>query len=156
MGEFKLGRMTLKSLFSKPATTMYPAVAPTYYPQTKGHVVVDADNCRYDGSCAITCPTGAIEVDRKAYTWSIDRLRCIQCRNCVESCPEKVLYMENTYAAPSDRHTVDVYEVTPQNRAQRVREAREKAERAARLKEEAAKKKAEAAAKKKAEAPAEG
>ena len=155
MAEFKLGRMTLKSLFSKPVTKLYPVEPPTYFPETKGHVVVDADRCRFDGTCANLCPTGALEVDRKTLTWGIDRFRCIQCRNCIEVCMEDALHMENTYATSGTEHVMEVYEVSPANRAQREREAAEKAARAARLREEAAaKKKAAAEAKAKAEAGA--
>lgn len=153
MGEFKLGRMTLKSLFSKPATKLYPIEAPRYYERTKGHVVINTDLCRFDGSCANLCPTGALDVDRKALTWSIDRFKCIQCRNCIEVCVENALTMDPLYAEPSASHTVSVYEVTSEDRARRERIAAEKAAKAAKLKEEAlAKKKAavEAAAKEQA------
>ena len=147
MAEFKLGRMTLKSLFSKPATKLYPVEEPTYYERTKGHVEIDIDKCRFDGSCANLCPTGALEVDRKALTWGIDRFKCIQCRNCVEVCMENALTMDNRYAAPSTEHVMDVYEVTPAERKRREKEAAEKAAKAAKLREEAlAKKKAAAAA----------
>lgn len=142
MGEFKLGRMTLKSLFSKPATKLYPIEAPTYFPATKGHVVIEIDRCRFDGSCANLCPTGAIEVDRKALTWGIDRFRCIQCRNCINVCVENALSMDNHYATPSTEHVMEIYEISPAERAVRERKAAEKAARAAKLKEEAAKKKA--------------
>lgn len=147
MGEFKLGRMTLKSLFSKPATKLYPVEPPHFFPTSKGHVVIDTDRCRFDGSCANLCPTGALEVDRKALTWSIDRFKCIQCRNCIEVCVESALHMENTYASPSTEHVREVFEVTPVDRERREREAAEKAARAAKLREEAlAKKKAAAEA----------
>ncbi len=153
MGEFKLGRMTLKSLFSKPATKLYPVEPPQFFPTSKGHVVIDTDRCRFDGSCANLCPTGALEVDRKALTWSIDRFKCIQCRNCIEVCVEDALHMENTYATPSTEHVREVFEVTPVDRERREREAAEKAARAAKLREEAmAKKKAAAAAEKAAKA----
>ena len=157
MGEFKLGRMTLKSLFSKPATKLYPVEPPQFFPTSKGHVVIDTDRCRFDGSCANLCPTGALEVDRKALTWSIDRFKCIQCRNCIEVCVEDALHMENTYATPSTEHVREVFEVTPVDRERREREAAEKAARAAKLREEAlAKKKAAAAAEKAAKAGADG
>ncbi len=127
MGEFKLGRMTLKSLFSKPATKLYPIEAPQYYERTKGHVVINTDLCRFDGSCANLCPTGALDVDRKALTWAIDRFKCIQCRNCIEVCAEDALTMDPLYAEPSAEHTVSVYEVTSEDRARRERIAAEKA-----------------------------
>ena len=145
MGEFKLGRMTLKSLFSKPATKLYPFEEPTYYQETKGHIVIDVDKCRYCGVCANLCPTNAIEVDRKAYTWTIDRFRCIQCRNCVHVCTESALIMANEYAEPSTEHVREVFEISPEEREKREAAAAEKAAKAAKLKEEAlAKKKAKA------------
>jgi formate hydrogenlyase subunit 6/NADH:ubiquinone oxidoreductase subunit I len=153
MAEFKLGRMTLKSLFSKPATKLYPIEAPTYFDETKGQIQIDIDHCRFDGSCANLCPTGALEVDRKEYTWAIDRFKCIQCRTCIDVCFEHVLSMDNHYADPATAHTVSVFEVSPADRARREREAAEKAAKAARLKEEAAaKKKAAAEAKARQEA----
>ena len=155
MAEFKLGRMTLKSLFSKPATRLYPIEPPAYYERTKGHVEIDIDKCRFDGSCANLCPTGALEVDRKALTWGIDRFRCIQCRNCVEVCFEQALHMENTYAEPGTQRVMDVYEVSPAERERREKEAAEKAAKAAKLREEAMAKKAAKAAEKAGEPAAE-
>lgn len=155
MSEFKLGLMTLKSLFSKPATKLYPIEQPGYFPATKGHIVVDPDRCRYDGLCAMQCPTGAIEVDRAQNTWSIDRFKCIQCRNCVEVCPEKCLSMANTYAEPGSEHYMEVFGPSPENLAKREREKAEKAAWAAKVRAEAAAKRAaEAAAKAEQAAPA--
>lgn len=148
MAEFKLGRMTLKSLFSKPATKLYPLEKPRFFEQTKGRVHIEVDECRYCGLCANVCPTSALEVDRKALTWSIDRFRCIQCRSCIEACHEGALSMLNHYTDPSDEKVVEVYEPSAEERARREKAAAEKAERAAKLKAEmAAKKKAEAEAK---------
>ena len=152
MAEFKLGRMTLKSLFSKPATKLYPIEKPHFFEQTKGRIHIEVDTCKYCGLCANVCPTGAISVDRKALTWEIDRFRCIQCRSCIEACREDALLMHNHYTDPADERVVEVYQATPEERARREKTAAEKAERAARLKAEmAAKKKAEAQAQAKAE-----
>ena len=41
MGGFKLGRLTLRSLFRKPATIQYPVEQPESYPVLRGHVVND-------------------------------------------------------------------------------------------------------------------
>ena len=46
------------------------------------------------------CPSDAIEVDRKAKTWAIDRLRCVICGACVEVCPKKCLSMDTAYTTP--------------------------------------------------------
>lgn len=148
MGEFKLGRMTLRSLFSKPATEAYPVEPRQYFPQTKGHVTIEIDKCRFDGSCAMLCPTEALEVDRAEMTWAINRFRCIQCRNCVNVCVENALTMENTYAPSASEKHVDVFALSEESRAARKAAEAEKRARAQRMKEEAmAKKKAAAAAK---------
>lgn len=150
MGEFKLGRMTLKSLFSKPATVSYPVEPREYFPATKGHVVIEIDRCRFDGSCAVLCPTGALEVDREALTWGINRFKCIQCRNCIEVCMENALTMDNAYAPSASVKTMDVYTLSDDARAKREAAEAEKRERAAKLREAAAaKKRAEAEAAKK-------
>lgn len=156
MAEFKLGRMTLKSLFSKPATKLYPIEKPHYFEQTKGRVHITPDSCRYCGLCANACPTGAIEVDRKELTWAIERFHCIQCRSCIEACRENALEMHNHYTEPACERVVEVYTVSADERLRREKAAAEKAEKAARLKAEmAAKKKAEAEAKAKEQAAAE-
>ena len=93
--------MTLKSLFSKPATKLYPLEKPHFFEQTKGRVHLEPDSCRYCGLCASVCPTQALDVDRKALTWSIDRFRCIQCRSCIEACHEGALSMLNHYTDPA-------------------------------------------------------
>jgi ech hydrogenase subunit F len=50
-------------------------------------------------------------VDRPGKTWTIDRLRCIQCNFCVEVCPKKCLSMENQYTAPMTSRGTDVVNV---------------------------------------------
>ena len=111
--------MTLKSLFSKPATKLYPLEKPHFFEQTKGRVHLEPDSCRYCGLCASVCPTQALDVDRKALTWSIDRFRCIQCRSCIEACHEGALSMLNHYTDPAQERVVEVYEVSPQERQRR-------------------------------------
>lgn len=155
MGEFKLGRMTLRSLFSKPATEAYPVQPRAFYEQTKGHVVIDPEKCRYDGSCAVLCPTGAIEVDRHELTWAIDRFRCVQCRNCINVCVEDALSMDHLYAPSASIKHIDVFTLSEQGRAERRKAEEEKRARAAKLREQAAaKKKAAAEAEAKPEAAA--
>lgn len=111
MGSFKLGRMTLGSLFKKPETIQYPAQTKTPPAGLKGHIANDESTCILCGICQRTCPAGAIEVDKKARTWSIDRFRCVQCGSCARECPKACLTMEPTYAAPATAKSVDVVEV---------------------------------------------
>ena len=97
MGTFKLGKMTLGSLFKKPATVRYPyekRELEKLFPHMRGHVVNDMDVCILCGMCQRACPVGAIKVDRKAGDWSIDPYRCIQCASCVHECPKDCLSMD--------------------------------------------------------------
>jgi formate hydrogenlyase subunit 6/NADH:ubiquinone oxidoreductase subunit I len=101
MALFAIAGEVLKSLFSKPATLMYPAVPRKWQAATRGHIGIDISACIFCGVCSRKCPTRAIMVDRPAKCWEIERLRCIQCSCCVEVCPKKCLTMEQAYTSPS-------------------------------------------------------
>ena len=109
----KFAGFALKNLFSKPATYGYPFVKKDYKERYRGKVVIDIDECIFCGLCSRKCPSGAITVDRNARTWSIERMGCVQCANCVEGCPKKCLSMENMYSEPSDTKTVDIFKGKP-------------------------------------------
>jgi ech hydrogenase subunit F len=101
MGWFNLGHMTLKSLFSKPATAMYPVIVPTYYEKTKGHIEVSIEDCTLCTLCQRRCPSDAIIVDKATQSWTIDPFRCVQCGYCVTGCPKNCLTMVNVYSPPA-------------------------------------------------------
>jgi formate hydrogenlyase subunit 6/NADH:ubiquinone oxidoreductase subunit I len=100
MALFKIAGTIIKSLFSKPATLMYPLKPAKRTKISKGHVVNDITKCIFCGSCQRACPTQAICVVRDAGTWEIDRLRCCTCNACVETCPVKCLSMDPAYTPP--------------------------------------------------------
>jgi len=101
MGWFKLGHMTLKSLFSKPATSRYPVEQPTYPENARGHIEIDIDACNLCSLCEKRCPSDAITVNRDEQTWSIDPFSCVQCGACVAACNRHCLTMVNTYSPPA-------------------------------------------------------
>lgn len=108
MGTFKLAKLTLGSLFKKPATVRYPYEKrdiPTLFPDMRGHVVNDVENCIMCGMCARVCPADALTVDRKAGNWTIDPYRCIQCSSCVHECPKKCLSMDVYNTEPTTQLT---------------------------------------------------
>jgi formate hydrogenlyase subunit 6/NADH:ubiquinone oxidoreductase subunit I len=93
----KMATTAIKSLFSRPATLMYPARPAKQTPATRGHIVIDPENCITCRSCQRKCPTGAICVDVKEKTWQIDRMRCVICNACGDVCPTKCLSMDPSY-----------------------------------------------------------
>ena len=99
----------LKALFKKPATYGYPYNKREFPERTRGHIVIDIDNCILCGLCEKKCPSSAIKVDRNKGTWSIDRMGCVQCENCVVGCPKKVLSTDVSYTEPSTTKTVDTF-----------------------------------------------
>lgn len=98
----------LKNLFSKPATTSYPATPREYPERSRGHVENQIADCIFCGLCMRSCPPGAIKVDRNAGTWSINRFDCVQCGYCTEKCPKKCLHMVPGYQQPADAKSIDI------------------------------------------------
>ncbi|OUO91463.1 4Fe-4S ferredoxin [Gordonibacter sp. An230] len=111
MGGFKLGKMTLGGLFKEPETIQYPSQTKTPPPGLKGHVSNDVTACILCGICQRRCPCGAIEVDKAARAWKIDRFRCVQCGSCVRECPKSCLSMEPSYAPPATKKRTDTFDV---------------------------------------------
>ena len=116
MGFFKLGTMTLGSMFKKPETVLYPFEKKQAPEGLKGQIMLDASTCILCGMCMRSCTTGAIEVDKAARTWAINHFQCIQCNYCVMQCPKKCLRMDPAYCAPSTTKSVEVIEVPEQKK----------------------------------------
>lgn len=111
MGSFRLGGMTLGSLFKRPETLRYPFEVKEPPQGLKGHIVNDVSRCIVCGICARVCPAGALAVDRKARTWAIDPFRCVQCSSCVRACPKACLHMLPTYTPIATAQSCTVVEV---------------------------------------------
>ncbi len=120
MGSFKLGGMTLRSLFSKPETTCYPFETKPAPAGLKGHIENEMSTCILCGICQKSCPAGAIEVDRQAGTWSINRFRCVQCGTCARVCPKHSLRMEPTYQKPSTKKSMDTFSKPTEKEPEKV------------------------------------
>lgn len=116
MAGFKLGKMTLAGLFKKPETLMYPLETKTPPAGLKGHVENEVNACILCGICMKRCPCGAIDVDKAARVWAIDRFRCVQCGNCVRECPKNCLTMDPAYASASTKKYVDSFDVPEANK----------------------------------------
>jgi ech hydrogenase subunit F len=99
MGSFHLAGMSLKNLFSKPATKMYPVVKPEWFERTKGRVENDIAACILCGICQKKCPAAAIVVDKPAGTWTLNPFSCVQCYSCIRACPKNSLSMDAQYTA---------------------------------------------------------
>jgi ech hydrogenase subunit F len=103
MAHLTIGKVIARSALSKYATRLYPFEKRAAYAATRGHIENDINACNLCSLCQKKCPTHAILVNRTEKTWSIDRMKCIQCSACVDACPKKCLTMESTYspAAPT-------------------------------------------------------
>ena len=117
MGVFSIGKVVVGSLFKKPSTLMYPVIPREWEERTRGAVAIDVDGCVLCGACARACPTNAIEVDRKAATWTIERMACIQCRGCVDNCPPKCLDMDQKYTEPGGEKIFDRFDIPQKKKA---------------------------------------
>ena len=52
--------------------------------------------------CLRGCVGGALEIDRKNRTWTIDPAACVQCGVCVEHCPKQCLSLNEAYTFTAD------------------------------------------------------
>ena len=134
MGSFKLGKMTLRSLFSKPETIRYPFEEPEHPACMKGVVEFDYTNCIYCGICEKRCPTNAISVSKDDETWTINHFACIQCGSCIRECPKSCLTMDPVLVHPSTEKTKVTISKPEPTEEEKAELARKEAEKAARIK----------------------
>ena len=134
MGGFKLGKMTLRSLFSKPETIRYPYEEPEHPACMKGLVEFDYTNCIHCSICEKCCPTGAISVNKQEQTWTINHFACIQCGSCIRECPKSCLTMNPVLVHPSTEKTKVTISKPEPTEEEKAELARKEAEKAARIK----------------------
>ena len=103
---------TLKNLFSKPATRLYPAVPANLADDSRGRIVYDMSKCIFCGLCERRCPTNAITMDKANKRQTVSRARCITCAVCVENCPTDAITMRPEYAPPAAAPELHVYSTT--------------------------------------------
>ena len=68
----------------------------------KAPVINDVSKCVLCGMCLRGCVGGALDIDRKRRTWTIDPAACVQCGVCVEHCPKQCLSLNEAYTFTAD------------------------------------------------------
>ena len=68
----------------------------------KAPVINDVSKCVLCGMCLRGCVGGALDIDRKNRTWTIDPAACVQCGVCVEHCPKQCLSLNEAYTFTAD------------------------------------------------------
>ena len=99
--------VTIRHLFRHPTVSQYPEQRLNISRRTRGNELVWSQaRCTGCGTCAKTCPQGAIEiitstdpVENKYVVekYEVDTGYCIQCGLCVEACPYDALYMSYAF-----------------------------------------------------------
>lgn len=99
--------VTIKHLFRHPVTVQYPEQRLNTSRRIRGNELIwSQEKCTGCGTCAKTCPLGAIEiitstnlVENKyaVEKYQVDTGYCIQCGLCVEACPYEALHMGYAY-----------------------------------------------------------
>lgn len=99
--------VTIRHLCRHAAVSQYPEQHLNVSRRTRGNELVwSREKCTGCGTCAKSCPQGAIEIVTSANlaenkyeveTYRVDTGYCIQCGLCVEACPYDALFMGYAY-----------------------------------------------------------
>ena len=74
------------------------------------HIRIEAEKCLFCGKCEHNCPVGAITLDRKNRTWTIDREKCITCGVCADGCPAHCLTLADAWEAGEKKESLATYQ----------------------------------------------
>lgn len=82
---------TARLIIELASVTAAPPLRLEHAASPLGEAVVDPAACTLCGSCAATCPTGALEYGEggAGLTLRFDPRRCVACGQCVPACPER-------------------------------------------------------------------
>jgi len=47
--------------------------------------------CVHCGACTAVCPSGALQMDKRDWSLTFDKDKCMVCELCVKACPVKVM-----------------------------------------------------------------
>ena len=99
--------VTIKHLLRHPTVSQYPEQRLNISRRFRGNELIwNQEKCTGCGTCAKTCPQGAIEIatstdlTENKYAvekYQIDTGYCIQCGLCVEACPYEALYLSYNF-----------------------------------------------------------
>ena len=99
--------------------------APKAVPDT--HIRIEAEKCLFCGKCEHNCPAGAISIDRRNRTWTIDREKCITCGVCADGCPARCLTLADAWDAGEKKEMKSTYQGKVLRRPPRPAPARKEA-----------------------------
>lgn len=115
VGLWKGMALTLKTLFRKPPTVMYPDEKEIPVPRARGVISLDAEACTVCMLCARECPDwciyieghkeeappskpgGRVRTRNELDRFAIDFALCMYCGICVEVCPFDALFWSPEY-----------------------------------------------------------
>jgi len=105
---------SLKNLFSKPETILYPKEPSPLPPGYRGLIRYRKELCIFCTKCELVCPPGAIrftyrEDGEKEFHYN--PYLCIYCGECVRACPKEGCLVQVEETAPPESSIPDWKEV---------------------------------------------
>ncbi len=102
-------KRSVRTIFSKPATEMYPKQKPCLEKDYRGKPIFDFSQCIGCGICSRECPAKAIEMVQcgKKKCPQLNLGKCVFCYHCAEVCPKKCIHNSCEYElATTDKSTL--------------------------------------------------